>query len=164
MPRPRKPLADWGRFIVGSLLFLLLSGASPLLGHPVDMEALAMIESSNNPKAYNARSQARGLYQITPIVLKHWNQTHGDSAMVEDLFVPKENTMIANWYLNWLYDRCLTVKDTLISYNWGIGHWRRWRKAIDKFPPTKEELELYGLPKETQDYLDKYEKLTEEKL
>ena len=42
----------------------------------VDMDNIYRIESSHNPKAYNSGSKAKGLGQITPIVLKEWNNYH----------------------------------------------------------------------------------------
>ena len=61
---------------------------------------------------------------------------------------------IANWYLNWLYDRCWTVEDTLYAYNMGIGRWRKW---------DREGRDYDKLPKETQEFLRKYKELTNDR-
>lgn len=158
--------------IVGLILVFIILVALEKLGysHPINMSVVAEIESSNNPKAYNEKSQARGLFQITPIALRHYNETSNYHllGLVEDdeLFDPNINRKVASWYLNWLYDRTWTVRDTLIAYNWGIGNWRKWRIRKDTlYSANTKGLEFYTtLPKETQDYLKKYEELTGTKL
>lgn len=153
-----------------ALLAILLS-PNPAFCHPIDMDALAQIESSNNPKAYNKKSQARGLYQITPIVLKHYNyvnMTEKDYYVEYDLNLPEINTKIANWYLNWLFkyiqrnyhkgiynpDYERAWEDILIAYNWGPNNWRKWSNSEGKIK----------LPKETQAYLRRYQEITSESL
>ena len=136
------------------------------------MNAIAMIESSNNPKAVGSSGEI-GLYQISPIVLKHHNQwlkEHDEHLSIsfvgtfpdnKALFNPKVNEHIANWYLGWLYDRCWTIKDTIIAYNWGIGNWRKGCFSSQ----GKYMCDYRGhLPKVTENYLKKYELLTGEKL
>ena len=54
---------------------------------PVNYDAIAQIESSGNPKAFNKKSKARGLLQITPIALADWNQMNPKQTYSEkDLF------------------------------------------------------------------------------
>lgn len=132
------------------------------------MEVLAQIESSGDPNAYNKGSQARGLYQITPICLKHYNQNpnkvfqldppwneDGSSnfrkANVDDLFNEFVNFTIANWYLNWLSQRCDSVFEILVGFNWGPGNLRKWRRGGSKWNK---------LPNETRNYVEKYARLT----
>jgi len=113
----------------------------------IDFEKIMMIESSGNPKAYNKKSQARGLYQITPIVLREWNQYHPRMKFKDnDLFNKQVNTHIAKWYLTEripqmlkAYKLPLTIENILISYNAGIS------KTIKG-----------KIPKETQEYINKY--------
>lgn len=156
------------------LFFIYTPKAFP---HPVNMEAIAQIESSNNPKAVS-KDGSVGLYQITPICLKHFNQANqgkdkgfyrfggldenGNSNMhydgdftMDDMKFPAYSEQVANWYMNWLFDRCWSVKDTIIAWNWGIGNWRKWNRNGSKFSK---------LPKTTQNYLKKYEQITGEKL
>lgn len=139
-------------------LLLLLSEAG---AHPVDMEVLAQIESSGNPKAFNQRTKARGLYQITPIVLRQYNSEHSAMVTEDDLFNSRVNKAIANWYLDWLFEKCWTVYDTLIAYNWGIGRWRTWRQKVVGGYSLSEGLSY--LPKETRLYIRKYNELTIQK-
>jgi len=73
-----------GLVFVMVLTIILL--AKDAFAHPIDMDAIATIESSNNPKAFNEQSGARGLYQITPLCLKHYNQ-----AVDEKPIIPKRH-------------------------------------------------------------------------
>jgi len=170
------------RFIF--IIFSVLLICTPAFGHPVNMEVIAQIESSNNPEAVGAVGEI-GLYQISPIVLKHFNQDHRNATRgimayekssvvrfgvpihIKTLSDPYINTYIANWYMNWLFDRTWTVKDTIIAWNWGIGNWRKWKNNRCMNGNLKIVVCKYQdslLPKVTQDYLKKYEKLTGEKL
>lgn len=113
----------------------------------VDMNKIKMIESSNNPKAFNKSSNARGLYQITPIVLKEYNNFRKTNHSLKDLFNPTINKKIANWYMFVRIPQLLkhygkpdTITNRLISYNAGIAY------VVHKKP----------LPKETINYLKKY--------
>ena len=69
-------------------------------GEEVDMNRIKMIESSGNPMAYNEGSQARGLYQITPICLADYNKYHEENIHLNQLFIPEQNFKVANWYMN----------------------------------------------------------------
>lgn len=178
--------------LLALMIFTTIFSPTTAQGHPINMDAIAQIESSNNPKAVS-KDGSVGLYQITPICLKHFNQVNGPQFYIglgevesgsgfleakyrdykaDDLKDKKINSRIANWYMNWLYDRCWTVKDTLIAWNWGIGNWREWRNTnnpeihnltsaiLGKAQISRDDY----LPKITQDYLKKYEKLTGESL
>jgi soluble lytic murein transglycosylase-like protein len=111
------------------------------------MPAVSFVESSNNPKAFNKKSKARGLYQITPIVLKEWNNYNPDENYdKEDLFDSEVNTRIASWYLNeripqmlTYYKKPINLDNVLTSYNAGIDYVVKDRK----------------LPSETVDYIRK---------
>ena len=117
-------------------------------GVSVDLNRIFQIESSGNPRAYNTNSQARGLGQITPIVLKEWNNMNPREQYGPDhLFQPEVNQKIANWYMNQRIPQMLnafgvpdTVDNRLISYNAGIGY-------VAKKKP---------IPQETINYLQKY--------
>ena len=124
------------------LLILCLLWKIPISLGKVNHLVIAEIESSNNPKAFNARSGARGLFQITPICLKHFNNVHGSSYASEDLFQPLINKRIAVWYIGWLEKRCSSDREVLISYNRGF----KYRK--DSWQP-----------KETRNYLLRYQAL-----
>jgi soluble lytic murein transglycosylase-like protein len=118
------------------------------------MKALAEIESSNNPKAYNKRTQARGLYQITPVVFRQFKEHDPQNPFtIQALFEPNMAKFVADWYLDWLAQRCDTVDEILIAWNWGYGHWRKWANKGGN---------MDALPKETRDFLEKYHRLTDD--
>lgn len=144
------------------LIIAFMLGAVSAEAHPIDLNAICQIESNCNDNAIGKAGEI-GRYQITPICLKHFKQVNGDKTYLDryddntswDLKNTRHNEFIANWYLNWLYDRCWTVKDTIVAWNWGIGNWRKWQSNGSQFKQ---------LPKTTQAYLKKYEQLTKEKL
>lgn len=119
----------------------------------IDMDAVKMIESSGNPGAYNERSGAIGLYQITYICLEEWNNYHPREPYdTEDLWDAGINTKIATWYLQERipsmlrhYKQPLSYQNILISYNAGISYVVKGKK----------------LPQETVNYIKKYERLTD---
>lgn len=127
--------------ILWNLIFALIL-LTTRLNAAVDPEIIAIIESSNNPKAFNAKSNAYGLMQITPICLKHFNQVHGTNHSLNELFDENFNKQVGIWYLDWLSKRCDSDREVLISYNWGYSN----RKSKT-------------LPNETKNYLLKYEEL-----
>lgn len=117
----------------------------------IDMEAVKEIESGGNPMAHNEKEDSRGLYQISPDVLREYNIFNQKMAKPEDLFDPKKNEEIADWYLHERIPEMLryfgipyTKDNVLIAYNFGIGNLRK------RLP----------IPKSTYAYLDKYFKLT----
>lgn len=95
----------------------------------IDMNRIYQIESSGNPQAYNARTKAAGLGQVTPVVLQEWNQRNPDDQHTpQELMQAPINTKISNWYANHRIPQMLnaynipdTVDNRLISYNAGIG-------------------------------------------
>lgn len=114
----------------------------------IDMHKIMMIESSGNPKAYNKNSEASGLFQITPICLKEYNNYHPSRTYrMSDMFNESANREVATWYLTKripqmlrYYKKPVTVNNILISYNAGIGYVVSGGK----------------LPKETVNYIKKY--------
>ncbi len=128
---------------------------------PVELnyDAIEQIESSGNPRAYNRNSGARGLRQITPIVLKEWNQLHpNEQYSLEDLFDARINRKIGNWYLEERIPYYLkyygledNVENRLASYNWGIGN-------VKRIGGIRRNMDI--LPRETRNYIEKYKQLT----
>ena len=119
----------------------------------IDMSAISTIESSNDPAAYNKHSKATGMYQITPICLADYNLTHKRRFTLEQMYISEYCFIVANWYMNERIPQLLrhykftdTIENRLIAYNYGIGNMRR-----NSHLP---------LPKETKDYIWKYNKLT----
>lgn len=157
---------------IGGIIVLLLLVASPLASaHPINMEALCQIESGCKDDAVSFRGAkyGRGRYQISEIVLKHFKEVdpypdwffRSDSAPAGYLFketvnmsasdLHNENVslVIANWYLDWI-DNALringiepTVEKVLACWNFGYGNVLRGKR----------------LPKETKDFIKKYEEL-----
>lgn len=124
---------------------------SSCYGVSINMAAIRHIESHGNTLAFNKGSDARGLYQITPICLKEYNNFHpGNRHTLNDLFIPSVNEKIASWYLNIRIPQLLrhfkkevSVENILTAYNAGIGY------------------VVKGIrPKETRNYIAKYERLT----
>jgi len=120
----------------------------------IDLDAVKQIESSGDPLAYNSKSEARGLYQITPICLREWNQYHIYSYFEpEDLFDPMVNYRIAYWYIKEripqmlrYYDLNVNDHNILWAYNAGIS---RVREGF--------------IPKETSKYIKKYKRIARRK-
>lgn len=130
--------------IVTGALILIIGGCLEASA-AVNMDAIKKIESNGNPTAYNERSGARGHYQITEICLKHYNEVHGTKIHKDSLWIPSTNRMIADWYFSWLAEQGLDDIDQIIAYNWGIGNLMKYRTGVK------------DLPKETQDYITKYQ-------
>jgi len=134
------------------LLFICLS--TRLVYADIDMERLAMIESSNNPNAvsYRGAKYGRGLYQVSEICLYEYNEMTGNDYQPKDLFNPHINTLVAVWYLDKRIPQMLkhygldvTDSNILWAYNAGIG------RVLDGV-----------MPDETRRYIKKYKLLTKE--
>jgi len=116
-----------GFLFLGILLIALTTNA---YAQEVELNKIAMIESSGNPRAWNKKDDSRGLYQITPICLKEFNNFHPNKKYTrDDLWTVSVNTEIADWYLNKRipqmlrhYGRPDTIENRLIAYNAGISY------------------------------------------
>jgi hypothetical protein len=139
-------------FVAAAILILLLLGspdcrAQIIQPAKIDLKKIAMIESSGNPRAWRREDDSRGLFQVTPICLKDYNNFHpGAAYSMDDLWDVSVSTLIADWYLNKRIPQMLrhfgipdTIKNRLWAYNAGIGNVVKGR-----------------MPKITQDYLRKY--------
>lgn len=133
-----------------ALIFLLIFNSPASAKELIKMKSISLIESSNNFSAFNSRTSARGLYQITPICLKEYNNFHKVKYSEEDLFNAEINTTIASWYINERipqmlrhYKKPITTRNILISYNAGISYVAKNKK----------------LPEETERYIKRYEKI-----
>lgn len=114
----------------------------------IDLEAIKHIESRGVADAFNPRTQAIGLYQITPVCLADFNRETGKNYSRKDLVLFWVNQEIARWYFEKRIPEILksrkkpvTVENLLISYN--AGHTYVGKR----------------LPKETQNYIRQYRKL-----
>jgi soluble lytic murein transglycosylase-like protein len=131
-------------------LILLFSFLSPVYAEQVNLKIISYIESHNNPMAYNRHSQARGQYQIMPILLKEYNNFNKTNYTLQDLFNAKVNEQIAYWYLEKRipqllrhYKKEITIDNLLWAYNAGIGN-----------------LLKGNIPIETKNYIKKYKQLS----
>jgi len=113
----------------------------------INLDIISFLESSNNPLAYNSKTKATGLYQITPICLLEFNKFKGKDYTLFSLFNPKRNYEVAYWYMNIripamlkYYGKLDTIRNRLICYNSGINY------VVKDLP----------LKKETINYVKKY--------
>lgn len=142
------------KYIISILITLIMASTGLADGIKVNMQAIAMIESSGDPQAYNERTNAVGLYQITLPCLADYNQAHILGGYNhEDMFHPSRAHIVASWYINKKipsYMKYYKIEDSinnrLIAYNWGIGNLRKWVRSE----------RTYKIPKETSDYIVKY--------
>ena len=138
------------------ILFVILSIVltTEISSAEINFEAIKQIESSGFADALNPRTQARGLYGITSICLKDFNRLTKNHFKHSDLDIIWINRAIAEWYFKRRIPQLLkarrkpaTLRNLLISYN--AGHtWVSKNK----------------LPKETRNYITKYERLAHEKV
>jgi len=100
------------------------------------MRAFATVESNNNPKAYNKISNARGLYQITPICHKDVTERIAPylDGNLNDLFDPIYNTEIATAYIYWLSCSFRRLDYVIIAYHWGYGNAIKWDGKTRSLP------------------------------
>ena len=154
-PHPKKK-PYWLWIIIALLLLLWVRlGRAEEICIPCIIE----IESGNNPDAYNPKSQARGLMQITPACLKEFVEFNNVIYADPDyLFNPAFNIKVAQWYLNRIRDHYCkvwnippTIDHILIGYRDGV-------KNLKKYIEGKRKL-----GKEMKIYLKKYHQLTKEK-
>ena len=132
------------KYIIAILILL-----TPIYAHAleVDLDKIATIESSNNPKAYNPITEAYGLYQITAPCLTDFNTAHQyESYTLNDMFDPIKSRKVAEWYMNYKIPKYLkhyeiedTIENRLRAYNSGIGTVVKGK-----------------LPDETKNYIKKY--------
>lgn len=140
--------------LAGAVLFSSIANAEVV----IQLQAVKIIESSGNPNAFNSRTRCYGLYQISEICLREFNQINKTNYEPADLFDPFINEALASWYFKRLkqllnfYNIPVSITTLLASYNWGIGNVSRW---------YKDTAVLDALPKETRRYIQKYQELTQ---
>lgn len=139
-----------GSIILAGIIVLVVS-CQPAHAEEIDMAKIAQIESSGNPNAWNKRDDSRGLYQITPIVLKEFNRFHPRVGYTkEDLWNTSICEIVADWYISKRIPAMLKtykIPDSLLnriaSYNWGIGRVRKWHKNGANFDDLPEVTRRY---------------------
>lgn len=140
---------------ITGLITLFIVMASCAVCHAserINTGLIAQIESGGHPDAYNRHSKAVGLCQITPIVLKEYNNRYGLWYKQEHLYNTDFNFIVADWYINkripfifkhlWIDDN---IKNRLWAYNAGVG---KVKRGI--------------MPQETKEYIEKYALLMKE--
>ena len=113
------------------------------------MDAVIQTESNWKGDAYNKKSGATGLGQITPIALEDFNTLKKEKLTMADMKDPQKNMYVTDWTLNYripsmlrTYKIPLTVDNVLTAYNFGIGNLKKGK----------------ALPKETVDYIFRVKK------
>lgn len=116
----------------------------------ISLRAIALIESSNKPHAVGDNGRALGLFQIHSVVVREFNNFHKNHYTHKDMLDPAKAEIVARWYISERIPAMLrhyrkeeSVKNIIWAYNAGIGS---VLKGI--IPPI------------TQQYLDKYRRLT----
>lgn len=126
------------------LFFCIL--ITSVLAENISLEIVKQIESSGDPKAISP-DNCIGLYQISIITLKDYNNFHTKEYSKKDLFNGSINKKIAKWYLFKRipqllqhFNKPVTTKNILWAYNSGI------KRVIDNYMPeeTKEYIKKYG--------------------
>jgi hypothetical protein len=130
-------------------LTLLLVLSSYSMGRPSEdlIKAIAIVESSNNPKAIGDGGAAAGLLQIHMAVIKDVNRVYGTSYKAKDRLDPTKSKDICRKYLTFygeLYTKRTGKSPTLEIYarcwNGGgprgyeykstISYWNRVKKHL----------------------------------
>ena len=117
------------------LTFLVFGGK--VEASEISLDALAMVESSNNHMAVSflGAKYGRGLHQISEIALKDYNTMTGNSVQKEELFDKEVNKEIALWLLNKRipqllrhYGQEITTESVLQAYNLGCMAYRNGKR------------------------------------
>lgn len=103
----------------------------------IDLNMIAIIESSGNPLAIGDNGKAIGLYQLHAPVVKDYNLKHGTAYSHKQMHNAVVSSQVANWYLNVEiprllkhYKKAVTTENVLTAYNMGIGNVLKGRKAV----------------------------------
>ena len=151
MKHTRGELSYTIAIIIGMAVMIgILSLCKGCYADIINLDIIKQIESSNNPLAYNKTTKATGLYQITPICLREYNNYNKADYILSDMYNPVLCYKVAEWYLNKripqmlkYYNKPITLEAVLISYNAGIAY------VVYNKP----------LPEETKNYIRKYKQI-----
>lgn len=125
----------------------------------VNIPAIMQIESSNDPLAYNKRSGARGIMQLTAIAWKDVIYRYPRLSVYDYkkfAFNKEVNILFGKHYFQVLKQYFInsnipvTEINLIIAYNWGIGNLIKW---------YRNGKIVKNLPKETKNYIQKYYQL-----
>jgi len=96
------------------------------------VNAIGMVETGNNPLAYNPLEQAAGFLQIRPVRLDDYNMRTGNNYRLEDMFNPELSKKVFLYYAS----RTGPYNLEKITRDWnGSGpktefYWRRVKKLL----------------------------------
>lgn len=133
------------------ILFLILQ--STALAHEIDLSRIAQLESSGGKFLVGDCGKSLGKFQIQSALVSDYNRVEKEGVFHRELLFNEElSERIVNWAFGKYFPIILrqlkkpvTTENLLVCWNAGCGALRRER-----------------LPKVTQDYLIKYEKLSKE--
>lgn len=133
--------------IMTILLGIFLTSGCAHASTSINLGIIAKIESGGHPRAFNRHSGATGLYQITPICLKDYNNHHkAHQLTIKQMYLPLYANTVAIWYFNYRIPLMLesygiidNTTNRLWAYNAGIGR-------------IKHKI----MPDETKRYIAKY--------
>ena len=126
------------RVVVVVVMLMMLSGSAKA---KVDLAVIGKIESSGNPKAVGDGGKSVGLYQVSEIALKDYNQYHSVKVSKKELFQVEVSERVASWLVEVRIPQMLkhfkqevSNKNVIWAYNCGI------QCVIDKrVPPVTEQ-------------------------
>jgi len=121
--------------VIFSFLLLGVASAAPDLNDLID--ALCIVESSNNPNAIGDGGQAVGILQIHPIMIRDVNRILGrDAYTLRDRLDPAKSRMICRVYLSHYGG---TVEEMARKWNGGprghtkqatVRYWEKVRRVM----------------------------------
>lgn len=138
---------------VGSIILcgiiLIIASCKAAFAAEIDMQKIAMIESSGCKEKFGRYEHARGCWQITQPVIDEWNAFHkNEIASLNDMLNDAKCFKVANWYMNVripqmlrAYKKPVTVTNQIIAWNAGIGYVVK-NKPLPTI--TKRYLQKYG--------------------
>lgn len=154
----KKDKVFWKCWIISVFLLFFALLAASMSGNAesanmagmIDLDKIAMIESSGNPRAHNKRDDSRGLYQITKIALQDFNNMNPrEQYTMDDLWNPAINERIARWMFEKRlpqlirhFKKPVTIENLIISFNAGISYVAHGKQIP---PVTRLYLKKYGL-------------------
>lgn len=84
---------------------------------------ICLVESNNDPKAFNEDSCARGIMQITDICLMEYNLNNEVPFTREQMFDKEINIKVGTWYLNKIKDHYLRAEiEKLLEARRNVGN------------------------------------------
>jgi membrane-bound lytic murein transglycosylase MltF len=114
--------------MIVAAVMLQLTQEDAMAQAKISLSAIRDIESSGNARAYNKRSGATGMFQITQPVVDEFNQFNGANLKLNDMYDEGRAAQAAQWYLGERIPQMLnaykipvTEDNVLAAYNAGVG-------------------------------------------